>query len=229
MATFMQAGPRGLMSSSISSSRSASTARLLPPKSFTSGTPLAFRRATASSSSAGVKQQSRTRCVAVAARYSRGGGSPDIQERVLAAVPYLLPLLDSFGYGRFLFYQYPVIRSFISPLAPLLGVYSSVPFAPLLCFFAVYLGIVQNQQWSRFVRFNGMQAMLLDILLILPRLAEQVFSTPTGGWGLQAYITAQNTIWVFIAVCVVYGVVSSLLGQAARIPLVADAAEQQVR
>ncbi|KAF6265000.1 hypothetical protein COO60DRAFT_1481891, partial [Scenedesmus sp. NREL 46B-D3] len=217
MAAFMHAGSRGLMSSSVSSSRSASTARLLAPKSFTSGTPLAFRGTKTSSTAAGTKQPSRPRCVAVAARYSRGGGSPDIQERVLAAVPYLLPLLDSFGYGRFLFYQYPIVRSFISPLAPLLGVYSSVPFAPLLCFFA----------WSRFVRFNGMQAMLLDILLILPRLAEQVFSTPTGGWGLQAYITAQNTIWVFIAVCVVYGVISSLLGQAARIPLVADAAEQQ--
>eukprot|EP00882_Tetradesmus_deserticola_P001218 GHRQ01001317.1.p1 GENE.GHRQ01001317.1~~GHRQ01001317.1.p1 ORF type:complete len:230 (+),score=88.69 GHRQ01001317.1:265-954(+) len=229
MAAFMHVGPRGLMSSSISSSRSASTAPLLAPKSFTTGKALAFRSTTSSTAAGAKQQQSRARCVSVAARYSKGGGSPDVQERVLAAVPYLLPLLDSFGYGRFLFYQYPIVRSFVSPLAPLLGVYSSVPFAPLLCFFAVYLGIVQNQQWSRFVRFNGMQAMLLDILLILPRLAEQVFSTPTGGWGLQAYITAQNTVWVFIAVCVVYGVISSLLGQAARIPLVADAAEQQVR
>jgi hypothetical protein len=73
------------------------------------------------------------------------------------------------------------------------------------------------------------QAMLLDILLILPRLAEQVFSTPTSGWGLQAYITAQNSVWIFIAASVLYGVGASVLGQAARIPLVADAAEQQVR
>ena len=45
----------------------------------------------------------------------------------------------------------------------------------------------------------------------------------------QAYITTQNTIWIFVAAAVVYGIGASLLGEAARIPLVADAAEQQVR
>jgi Chloroplast import apparatus Tic20-like len=114
----------------------------------------------------------RRSAVAVAARYR--SSTPDVQDRVLAAVPYLLPFLDAFGYGRFLFYQYPAITRALSPMSPLLQLYASVPFAPLIGFFAVYLGIVQNQRWSRFVRFNGMQAMLLDILLILPRLAEQV-------------------------------------------------------
>ena len=33
--------------------------------------------------------------------------------------------------------------------------YTTVPFASLIVFFALYLGIVQNQQYSRFVRFNG--------------------------------------------------------------------------
>lgn len=163
----------------------------------------------------------------VEARYR--GSSPDIAERLLAAVPYLLPFLDSFGYGRFLFYQYPLITRVIAPLAPLVSLYASLPFAPLLAFFGVYLGIVNNMRWSRFVRFNAMQAMLLDILLILPRLAEQVFSTPTGGWALQAYISAQNTVWLFVAACVVVGIGASLTGNTARIPLVADAAEQQVR
>eukprot|EP00879_Flechtneria_rotunda_P002789 GHRR01002998.1.p1 GENE.GHRR01002998.1~~GHRR01002998.1.p1 ORF type:complete len:212 (+),score=45.30 GHRR01002998.1:166-801(+) len=172
-------------------------------------------------------KHSRRHAAVMLARYR--GGSPDIADRVLAAVPYLLPFLDSFSYGRFLFYQFPQITRVIAPLSPLVSLYSSVPFAPLIAFFGVYLGIVQNQKWSRFVRFNGMQAMLLDILLILPRLAEQVLSTPTSGWGLQAYITAQNTVWIFVAACVAYGIASSLLGQAARIPLVADAAEQQVR
>lgn len=57
----------------------------------------------------------------------------------------------------------------------------------------------------------------------------QVLSTPTGGWLLQAYITAQNTIWIFIAAAVLYGIGASLIGQSARIPLVADAAEAQIR
>ncbi len=72
------------------------------------------------------------------------------------------------------------------------------------------------------------QAVLLDILLVLPRLLESVAGPPTSGWGLQAYMTSQNTIWIFIAAAVLYGIGSSLLGQTARIPFVADAADQQV-
>lgn len=177
--------------------------------------------------SAPVSSKSRGSTVAVQARYR--GSSPDVVERVLAAVPYLLPFLDSLGYGRFLFFQYPMIRSAIAPLAPLINIYSTVPFASFVAFFAVYLGIVNNQKWPRFVRFSAMQAVLLDILLILPRLVEQVFSTPTGGPILQAYIIVQNTIWIFVAAAVLYGIGAALTGQAARIPLVADAAEQQVR
>ena len=99
----------------------------------------------------------------------------------------------------------------------------------LLCFFGIYLGIVNNGSWRRFVRFNGAQAVLLDILLILPRLLESLVTPPTAGWGLQAYISAQNTVWLFVTACVLYGVGASLLGQTARIPFVADAADQQVR
>ena len=99
----------------------------------------------------------------------------------------------------------------------------------LLCFFGIYLGVVNNTSWRRFVRFNAMQAVLLDILLILPRLIESLISPPTAGWGLQAYISAQNTVWLFVTACVLYGIGSSLLGLMARIPFVADAADQQVR
>ena len=33
-------------------------------------------------------------------------------------------------------------------------------------FFAVYLGIINNQNFSRYCRFNAMQAVLLDIVLM---------------------------------------------------------------
>ena len=33
--------------------------------------------------------------------------------------------------------------------------YTSIPFGSLIAFFALYLGVVGNQNFSRFVRFNG--------------------------------------------------------------------------
>jgi len=96
------------------------------------------------------------------ARYRGGGGggggyfptpsasSPSVADRLIAAVPWLLPLLDAFSYGRFLFYQYPLAARAVAPLAPLVSLYASVPFAPLVCFFGLYLGVVNNARVARF-------------------------------------------------------------------------------
>lgn len=84
-----------------------------------------------------------------AGNYSGRSGTPEIVDRLIACVPYLLPLLDAFMYGRYLFYQLPVLRGAIQPLIPLLSLYHSVPFAPLICFFGVYIGIVNNRSLSR--------------------------------------------------------------------------------
>jgi len=70
---------------------------------------------------------------------------------------------------------------------------------------------------------------LIDILLVLPRLLESLVSPPTSGWGLQAYITTQNTIWFAVAAAVLFGVGGALAGTSVRIPFVGDAAEQQLR
>ena len=45
----------------------------------------------------------------------------------------------------------------------------------------------------------------------------------------QVYITLYNTIFLFLFACVAYGAGSCLAGQTARLPLVADAADMQVR
>ena len=75
-----------------------------------------------------------------------------------------------------------------------------------------------------------MQAVLLDIILILPGLLESVFKfRPMGGPGLQLYISGYNTIFIFIFACVVFGIGSCLAGKNARLPIVAEAADAQIR
>ena len=55
-------------------------------------------------------------------------------------------------------------------------------------------------------RFNAIQALLLDILLVLPRLMESVISPPASGWGADLYVYSQSFIWIFITTWVIYGV-----------------------
>lgn len=166
----------------------------------------------------------------VKARYgSPARGSPEILDRVLSAATYILPFMNAFVYARFLYHMQPLVKACLQPLLPAIAAYSKIPFASFIAFFALYLGIVNNQSMSRFVRFNAMQAILLDIGLILPRLVETVISPPSSGWGAQLYANSQSFIWIFITIWVAYGIYYSLMGQYGRIPFVGEAADAQVR
>mmetsp|Transcript_85440 Transcript_85440/g.174284 ORF Transcript_85440/g.174284 Transcript_85440/m.174284 type:complete len:115 (+) Transcript_85440:3-347(+) len=106
-------------------------------------------------------------------------------------------------------------------------VYNSFPLMPFLVFLGIYSGIVNNQNNSRFVRYNAAQAVLLDILLIVPQILLNVFRPGSDELGQQLYISAENTIFLFVCISVAYGMGSSLVGMTARLPLVAEAADRQ--
>eukprot|EP00882_Tetradesmus_deserticola_P016160 GHRQ01017239.1.p1 GENE.GHRQ01017239.1~~GHRQ01017239.1.p1 ORF type:complete len:215 (+),score=60.66 GHRQ01017239.1:193-837(+) len=160
-------------------------------------------------------QQKVYRHRAVQSRAYQFKQGPDVPERGIAALTYLLPLLDALPYGRYVFMQFPFIARAMAPLAPVAYIYNSVPFLPFLLFIGVYSFIVNNQSMGRFIRYNAMQAVLLDVLLIIPSvLMGSVLRPPEGGAALQLYESGLNTIFLFVAVSVAYGMVSCLLLQA---------------
>jgi uncharacterized membrane protein (DUF441 family) len=153
-------------------------------------------------------------------------GSTTVRDRIFASLPYLLPLIDGLPFGAFLFRQFPVLQLLLIPLDPLRQIYD-VPFASLIIFFALYLGVVRNENISHFIRFNAMQAILLDIVLMLCGLVLPIFSN-----GLQvAFIaeTLSNMVFLGALAAFVYAVVQSLLGRYAEIPPLSDAVYMQVR
>lgn len=52
-------------------------------------------------------------------RSRRNGGSADVADRVLASLPYLLPLLDGLRFGKFAFMQFPTLGVLLVPLVRL--------------------------------------------------------------------------------------------------------------
>uniref|UniRef100_A0ACD5Z411 Uncharacterized protein n=1 Tax=Avena sativa TaxID=4498 RepID=A0ACD5Z411_AVESA len=153
-------------------------------------------------------------------------GAPD---RLVAAVAYLYPFLDGAQHGRFIVAQYPFFNALLSPLAPAARLFHSSPLTPFLLFITLYFAVVRNQQaFSRFVRFNAMQAVALDVLLIIPDLLAQSFAPSGAGIGLDIFMSAENTVFLFLLVCLFYGGGACLLGMTPRLPIVADAAERQV-
>jgi hypothetical protein len=62
---------------------------------------------------------------------------------------------------------------------PYSSAYFRIPFAGMISFFAIYLGLAENKNMSRFVRFNAMQAIILDICMVLPGRAVMPLFTTT--------------------------------------------------
>ncbi len=153
-------------------------------------------------------------------------GSITVSDRIFACLPYLLPLVEGLAFGRFLFSQFPVIGLLFIPLSPIIGIYQ-LPFASLIIFFALFLLVVRNEKISHFIRFNTMQAILLNIVLFLCEIVLQVLgSIPGAGFASE---TISNTIFLGIVAAVVYSVAQSLFGRYAEIPAISDAVHMQVR
>ncbi|XP_050369733.1 protein TIC 20-v, chloroplastic [Argentina anserina] len=160
--------------------------------------------------------------------HSKGGDdSVDVPDRLIAAVFYFYPFFDGIQYGKFVITQFTAIQALINPLVPAIRVFKSFPFNGFLVFLTLYFGVVRNQNFSRYVRFNTMQVIVLDVLLIFPDLLERSFN-PRDGIGLDLMMSLDSTVFLFLLVSLIYGSASCLLGQVPRLPIVAEAAERQV-
>lgn len=153
-------------------------------------------------------------------------GSTTISDRIFACLPYLLPLIEGLMYGRYLFREFPFLQIILLPLAPVLQLFRAIPFAELIIFFGLYFLVIRNENISHFIRFNAMQAILLDLVLILCGLILGIVQGGLSGFIVE---TISNTIFLGLVAAFVYTVVQSIRGQYAEIPGISDAVYMQVR
>ena len=154
-------------------------------------------------------------------------GSTTVKDKIFACLPYLLPLVEGVVFGEFLFREFPPLRVILIPLSPAIAIYRGLPFAGLIIFFALFMLVVRNEKISHFIRFNTMQAILLDIVLFLCRIVVNIFgSVPGSSFAIE---TLANTIFIGLVAAVVYSIAQSLMGRYAEIPAISNAVHMQVR
>ncbi|KMT12959.1 hypothetical protein BVRB_4g090410 [Beta vulgaris subsp. vulgaris] len=151
----------------------------------------------------------------------------DAPDRLISAICYFYPFFDGVQYGKYVITQFAPLQLIIQPLVPAIRVFKSFPFNGILVFFTLYFVVVRNPNFSKYVRFNTMQAIVLDVLLIFPDLLERSFN-PKDGIGLDLLMSLDSTVFLFLLVSLIYGSSSCALGQVPRLPIVAEAAERQV-
>ncbi|MEA5423254.1 Tic20 family protein [Synechococcus sp. CCY9202] len=152
--------------------------------------------------------------------------APPIWQRLLAAVIYALPWADAVPFGRALFGLFPALQWLTLPALPLALLQNQIPFGGFLLFLVLFLAVVRNPQVPYLIRFNALQAILIDIVLILISLAFNVLLAPLGGG--FALRTLSNTIFLGTLVLVLFAVIQCLRGKEADIPSLSEAVRMQL-
>lgn len=152
--------------------------------------------------------------------------APPIWQRLPAAVAYLLPWSDAIPFGRALFGLFPALQWLTLPALPIAVVEQAVPFGGLVLFLVLYLAVVRNPRVPYGIRFNVLQAILIDIVLVLVGLVFQVLLNPLGNdFALR---TLSNTVFLGALVVVAFGMVQNLRGKEADLPALSDAVRMQL-
>ncbi|QUY41717.1 hypothetical protein HRE53_07480 [Acaryochloris sp. 'Moss Beach'] len=166
-------------------------------------------------------------------------GATTTQERLLSCLPFLVPLLNTYPFGSFIFSQFPPLRLLFFPIELLLPIYliggGGLSIVRLMVFIGLYAGVVRNNRIRHLIRYNAMQAIMLGISLtiilmvlqVVGILGSSVGSTTSGG-GLFVMVLS-NVLFLGTLGIVVFSVVQSLRGHHAEVPLISDAAYAQTR
>eukprot|EP00752_Nemacystus_decipiens_P008147 g7286.t1 len=141
-------------------------------------------------------------------------GPATTADKVLSALPYLLPLSDGIVLSAHLFGAFPEQTAWAQPLALALLALRSVPFANLIGFFGLSIGS-SNPQINKLVRFNMQQAINLDIALILPGVLGAITAATLGQDAFKLAPLANagsDVVFLSLLAAVAYSVGTSVTG-----------------
>ncbi|KAI3994468.1 hypothetical protein MKX01_012725 [Papaver californicum] len=155
------------------------------------------------------------------------------RDRLVSALVYLIPFLNGLNYGTYLFARYPILELAFDPIVPLLSFYKSIPSVGLFAFLTLYIGIVRDRNFSRFVRFNSLQAMVMDFMLVVPSLARTILvnSDPFAeeiGLKFQLLKVSHDVTFIVIVLAFLYAFSRCVLGRIPEFPGVTNAVEWQI-
>ena len=147
-------------------------------------------------------------------------------QRLLGLLAYLLPWSDALSFGRELYNLFPWIAYLSLPATPVLLLERSIPFGGFLLFLVLFLVVVRNPNVPYYLRFNVLQAILLDILLVVLALAFNVLLSPLGNSLMIR--TLNNTVFIGALVLVLYASIQCVRGKEADLPTLSDAVRMQL-
>jgi len=145
---------------------------------------------------------------------------------LLAVLFYLLPWSAAVPFGSALISVFPWLIWLQLPALPLLLLDQIVPFGGFVLFLVLFLAVVRNPKVPDYLRFNALQAILIDILLQLLSLGFRVLLSPLGDSIVLR--TLNNTIFIGCLAVLLYALLQCSRGKEADLPTISEAVRMQL-
>ena len=149
-----------------------------------------------------------------------------IWQRAASIFIYMLPWSDLVPFGGNLFNVFPFLQWLVIPALPVIFLEQIIPLGSLLMFFLVFITLVRNPQAPYFIRFNALQAILIDIAAILISYGFRIFLDPLGSSLLLK--TCSNTLFIIGLAIILFSIIECLQGKEPDLPGISEAVKIQL-
>tara|TARA_Y100001968_G_C19016148_1_gene552917 strand:- start:144 stop:605 length:462 start_codon:yes stop_codon:yes gene_type:complete len=149
-----------------------------------------------------------------------------ISQRLIAILIYMLPWSDALNFGRYLFIDFPYLKLIAIPALPIIIFQQIIPFGSLILFLLLFLIIIRNPKISYFLRFNSLQSILINIVIILINYTFQLIIQPLGNSLLVT--TLSSTVIVSVLLIIIFCIYECINGREPDLPVITEAVKIQL-
>ncbi len=149
-----------------------------------------------------------------------------ILDKIFSALFYMLPWSEAIHFGTNLLSQYTFAKILIIPTIPLILIKQYLPFGELILFLLLFIGVVRNEKIKYFLRFNCLQAILLNIAILLVNYLYQIMLNIFGSNLMTQSLS--GTVFISVLTLIIFCIYECFQGNEAEIPGISNATRMQL-
>ncbi len=147
-------------------------------------------------------------------------------EKLISSLLYIIPWADAIKYGSEIYYNFPITKLLIFPALPIIFIQDSLPFGNLLFFLILFLGVARNYKLPYFLRFNTMQTLLINLILIIFNYLNILLNQLFGA--LKIFVTIESIIFIATLTTIIFAFTQCLRGVEPDLPGISNSAKMQI-
>tara|TARA_Y100001968_G_scaffold326346_2_gene369227 strand:+ start:172 stop:633 length:462 start_codon:yes stop_codon:yes gene_type:complete len=149
-----------------------------------------------------------------------------IFEKIIGILIYMLSWSEGLVFGRYLFHDYPLLNILAIPALPYIYIQQVIPFGSIILYICCFIFIIRNPKISYFIRYNMLQAILINISLIIINFIFEILLIPIGN--LLLVKTFSSTIFLSLLAIIIFSIFQCLKGCEPDIPGISNSVRMQL-